>query len=135
MNREEFLKKLIEQKFYNVKRFSEHIGLPYTTVRTILEKGVGNARVDNVIKICKGLGIKPEALSEDFVDLNHISNSEPINLIDLSQNNTFTKKDEEFDEEIRAIARDMKNLSSDKKDLLKSLIKTMSEAGDKELDK
>ena len=66
MNREEFLKTLIEQRYSNVKRFSEHIGLPYTTVRTILEKGVGNARVDNVIKICKGLGISPEELSPEF---------------------------------------------------------------------
>lgn len=42
---------------------------------------------------------------------------------------------EEFDEETRAIAREMKNLPSEKKDLLKQLIKTMSEAGDEILNK
>lgn len=67
MNREEFLRNLIERKYGNVKIFSENIDVPYTTIRTILEKGVGNARVDNVIKICKGLNIAPEKLSEDFV--------------------------------------------------------------------
>lgn len=43
--------------------------------------------------------------------------------------------DTEFDEEIRAIARDLKSLPNDKKDLLKKLIKTMSESADEELDK
>lgn len=66
MNREEFLKILIENKYGNVKAFSESINIPYTTIRTILEKGVGNARIDNVLKICKGLGISPEQLSNDF---------------------------------------------------------------------
>lgn len=66
MNREEFLKTLIENRDGNVKSFSERIKVPYTTVRTILEKGVGNARVDNVIKICNGLNIKPEELNKNI---------------------------------------------------------------------
>ena len=48
-------------------------------------------------------------------------------------NNAST--DEEFDEETIAIARDMKNLSSSKKKLLKELIKTMSQSADEELNK
>nr|WP_321026478.1 helix-turn-helix transcriptional regulator [Clostridium neonatale] len=43
--------------------------------------------------------------------------------------------DGEFDEETRAIARDMQKLSSKNKDLLKQLIKTMTLAGDEELKK
>ena len=39
------------------------------------------------------------------------------------------------DEEIRAIARSMKNLSHDKKKLLNDLIKTMSDSADEELKK
>lgn len=42
---------------------------------------------------------------------------------------------DESDEEIRAIARSMKNLPVDKKKLLNDLIKTMSESGDEELKK
>lgn len=49
--------------------------------------------------------------------------------------NDNTKNDNEFDDEIRAIARDLKNLPNDKKDLLKQLIKTMSESADEELNK
>ncbi|SUM33819.1 transcriptional repressor [Staphylococcus gallinarum] len=43
-----------------MKAFSEEVGLAYTTVRSILERGIFNAKVENVIKICKGLDIKPE---------------------------------------------------------------------------
>lgn len=39
------------------------------------------------------------------------------------------------DEEIRAIARSMKNLSEDKRKLLNDLIKTMSDSADEELKK
>lgn len=68
MNREEYLKNLIEIKYGNVKAFSEHIKLPYTTIRSILDRGIMNAKMGNIIKICDGLGIYPE-------DLVHINNS------------------------------------------------------------
>lgn len=62
MNREIYLKELIEAKFGSVRYFSEQIGVPYTTVRSILERGVLNAKMENIINICKGLGITPEQL-------------------------------------------------------------------------
>ncbi|MGL4008157.1 helix-turn-helix domain-containing protein [Staphylococcus nepalensis] len=62
MTKEKDLKRLMEIKSGSVKAFSEEVGLAYTTVRSILERGVFNAKVENVIKICKGLGIKPEDL-------------------------------------------------------------------------
>lgn len=57
---------MIESKFGNVKAFSEVVDVPYTTIRTILANGVGKAGVDNVLKICQGLGIDPKQLSDDF---------------------------------------------------------------------
>lgn len=68
MNREEYLKNLIEIKYGNVKAFSEHIKLPYTTIRSILDRGIMNSKMENIIKICDGLGIYPE-------DLVHVKNS------------------------------------------------------------
>lgn len=62
MEKEKQLKRLMEIKSGSVKAFSEDIGLAYTTVRSILERGVFNAKVENVIKICKGLNIKPEQI-------------------------------------------------------------------------
>jgi phage repressor protein C with HTH and peptisase S24 domain len=64
MEKEQHLKNLMELKSGTVKSFSEEIGLAYTTVRSILERGILNAKVENVIKICKGLNIKPESLMQ-----------------------------------------------------------------------
>lgn len=64
MTKEKELKRLMELKSGSIKAFSEEIGLAYTTVRSILERGVFNAKVENVIKICKGLNIKPEEIMD-----------------------------------------------------------------------
>lgn len=64
MTKEKDLKRLMELKAGSIKAFSEEIGLAYTTVRSILERGVFNAKVENVIKICKGLNIKPEEIMD-----------------------------------------------------------------------
>lgn len=64
MTKEKDLKRLMELKSGSIKAFSKEIGLAYTTVRSILERGVFNAKVENVIKICKGLNIKPEEIMD-----------------------------------------------------------------------
>lgn len=62
MSIEDKIKKMIESKYGNVKNFSIQNDLPYTTVRSILERGVLNAKVENVIKMADGLGMKAEDL-------------------------------------------------------------------------
>lgn len=70
MKREEMLRNLIVERYGNIKEFSRRIDLPYTTVRSILERGVSNAKVENVITMCKGLGLSAEELiTEDDLDL------------------------------------------------------------------
>ncbi len=51
------------------------------------------------------------------------------------ENENNNENVDEFDEETRAIAREMKNLSNENKDILKRLIKSMIQAGDNELKK
>lgn len=60
MTNEEILKKIIEEKYQNVKAFSEKINIPYTTVRSILERGLLNAKVENVIRIADELNMRAE---------------------------------------------------------------------------
>lgn len=60
--RTEVIKNLIKAKSPSIKAFAESIELPYTTLRSMLERGIGNASVDNVIRVCKGLGITIEEL-------------------------------------------------------------------------
>lgn len=64
MKRTQIIESMIDQKWKSRRRFAEHIGIPPTTLQSILKRGVGNASIDNVIKICKGLGITIEQLEE-----------------------------------------------------------------------
>lgn len=75
---------MIESKFGNVKAFSEVVGVPYTTIRTMLANGLGKAGVDNVLKICRGLDIDPKQLSEDF-EIDDISASTMAKLVSLER--------------------------------------------------
>ena len=58
MTREQFLKNLIKTNGLTIKEFAQNIEMPYSTLLTMLnEEKIGNAAVDSVIKICKGLNI------------------------------------------------------------------------------
>jgi len=46
------------------RAFAEEIGIPPTTLQSMLTRGVGKASIDNVIKVCRGLGITVEQLQE-----------------------------------------------------------------------
>lgn len=63
MTREEFIMFLIKDRRYSVKSYAETIGLPYSTLRSILSGNIGGASVDNVIKICSGLDITIDELN------------------------------------------------------------------------
>ncbi|WP_195932278.1 helix-turn-helix domain-containing protein [Turicibacter sanguinis] len=64
MNKEQYLKDLMEAKSGSIRAFSIDIGIPYSTIRSILTRGVMNSTVDNIFKICEGLGINPEELAK-----------------------------------------------------------------------
>lgn len=62
--RTEIIRKLINEKAPSMKAFAESVNLPYTTLRSMLERGIGNASVDNVLKVCKGLNITTDQLEK-----------------------------------------------------------------------
>lgn len=63
LTREDYLKKLIKENGLTVKEFAQSIEIPYSTLLTMLnDRKVGNAAVDSVIKICKGLNITIQEL-------------------------------------------------------------------------
>lgn len=59
------LKRLIIEKFGSVRQFSFSIGIPYTTIDSILKRGIDNSNVGNVIKICKALDISIDNLLDN----------------------------------------------------------------------
>lgn len=63
MSRETYLKNLIQKNGMTIKEFAKNINMPYSTLLTMLnDEKLGNAAVDNVIKICKGLNITVQDL-------------------------------------------------------------------------
>lgn len=63
MTREEYLKQLIIEDSGTLKDFAKKINMPYTTLYSI-SRNVGGASIDNILKICKVLGISADALAE-----------------------------------------------------------------------
>lgn len=63
MSLENKIKELIELKSDSVRAFSIEADVPYTTLRSILERGIMKANVENVFKIAKQLNMKPEQLA------------------------------------------------------------------------
>lgn len=77
MTRESYLRKLILENGFTVKDFAQSINMPYSTLLTMLnDEKIGNAAVDNVIRICQGLGITIQdlqsVLNADTVPLGHL---------------------------------------------------------------
>lgn len=63
------IKELIIEKYGSVKRFAEKVNVPYTTIDTILKRGLLNSNVLNVIKICNELNIDVNELANGKVVL------------------------------------------------------------------
>lgn len=64
MSVESDLKNLIVERYGTVKAFSQSVGLPNSTLDSIFRRGVLNASVTNIIKICDKLGISADGLGE-----------------------------------------------------------------------
>lgn len=62
MELEEKIKRLILTKYKSVRAFADAEGLPYTTVASMLHRGIMNARLETVFKVCKCLNISVDAL-------------------------------------------------------------------------
>lgn len=59
---EKKIKALIILEFGSVKAFSDKIKVPYTTIDTILKRGLFKSNVLNVLKICDALDIDTNEL-------------------------------------------------------------------------
>lgn len=84
MKKAVLIKQMIEETGMSLKTFATKANLPYTTLYSMLERGVGNASVNNAIKICKTLNISVEQLDD-------ISNGvHDYNYLTFAVNDDFT---------------------------------------------
>ena len=59
MNRELKLRNLILDRYASLRQFANDADIPYSTLMTLLSRGVGGASFDIVIRICKILEVDP----------------------------------------------------------------------------
>ena len=68
MNIEEEIKRIVITKYGSIRQFANDIEIPYTTIQSIFNRGINNAGMQNVIKICQALGIDTDALAEGRIE-------------------------------------------------------------------
>jgi len=57
------LKELIINRYGSLKKFCEKINMPWTTLDSILKRGIANSNILNVIKIASELNVDTESLA------------------------------------------------------------------------
>lgn len=65
MSRELFLRNLILDNYPSLRQFALESDIPYSSLMTILSRGVGGASFDVVMQICKKLQIDPSVLLDE----------------------------------------------------------------------
>ena len=97
------IKELIISRYGSLKKFSEKINMPWTTLDSILKRGIANSNITNVLKITRELGLDAEKLVDG--ELLFISN-ESTTLAAHFDGEEYTE--DELDE-IRQFAEFVKN--------------------------
>lgn len=64
MSIESKLKDMILERYHSIREFSNTVDMPYTTIDSILKRGIANSSVSNIISICKELQISADALAD-----------------------------------------------------------------------
>ena len=74
------LKDLILSKYKSLREFARKIEMPYSTFDTILKRGVGNANILNILKICNELNISADKLATGTLEYKKNQESNNFNL-------------------------------------------------------
>ena len=65
MTREQFLRNAILDRYPSLRQFAQTADIPYSTLMTILTRGIGGASFDAVLAICHALEIDPNTLTTE----------------------------------------------------------------------
>ena len=69
------IKEMIIERYGSIKKFSEVIDMPWTTLDSILKRGFANSNITNVLKITKELKIEAEQLVDGLIEEYSIDNA------------------------------------------------------------
>ena len=83
MTIEDKLKNLILEQYTSVREFTIKIDMAYSTLDSIFKRGIQNATLTNVLKICKGLHTSADALANGDIEYQVLSMDDEHELIDI----------------------------------------------------
>lgn len=72
------IKALIIERYGSLKKFSETINMPWTTLDSILKRGIANSNITNVLKITRELGLDAEKLVDGEITFSTTQTSTTI---------------------------------------------------------
>lgn len=125
MTLEDQLRKEILSRYKSIREFSSMIKIPYSTVDSILKRGIKNSGVGTVIKIFSYLDIDVESITSGT--LKHIDSSDRIE----KSSNTTEAALEDKDE--KAVMRLVSELTVDQQEFLVAWLMTTIELRRKRL--
>ncbi len=79
------LRELILSRYKSINEFAKTTNMPYSTIDSIFKRGIENASVSNLSKICKTLDISLDMLTEGYI------------VTEFSQKEVETKKETAID--------------------------------------
>lgn len=62
MSREQRLRNLILDRYISLRSFAKEADIPYSSLMTLLSRGIGGASFDTVLRICNVLGVDPQTI-------------------------------------------------------------------------
>ena len=98
------IKSLIIERYGSLKKFSETINMPWTTLDSILKRGMANSNITNVLKITCELGLDAEKIVDGEIVFS--GEQEPTTIAAHFDGSEYTE--DELDE-IRQFAEFVKN--------------------------
>ena len=78
---EERLKELIKMKYGSLRKFCNETGIPQSTLSSIMVRGINNASIQTVIKICQALDISTDELAEGRIIPNDTKQRQSLRLL------------------------------------------------------
>lgn len=88
---EERLKYLIIERYGTMINFSREIGMSNSTLASIINRGIHNASVNNIIQICAALNISADGLANNKIIPTDNTTSKKRELHDICEIISFTK--------------------------------------------
>lgn len=87
------LKELIIEKYGSIKKFCEVIDMPWTTLDSILKRGVANSNITNIMKITRELKIDTEGLASGVITASLPKPEEPITIAAHFDGDEYTEEE------------------------------------------